>query len=359
MYGWIKMEIINFNNDQHLNTEELIAYQQGTLSNKEMHRLELHFVDCVLCNEALEGLANIDEVEFDKHISNIKVKAATKPEALISTKQVVAIAASFILIAVVSVVLFNLPKDDLIAENIATVEKEEPIAEDIQKNNSPIAIDTFSVPKTTLMAAAEENTKKEPDNIAPPIVKKEDIPVEEMVAIPLDIAVAATEPDDSSSTITLANNAIDEAELSDNISVASIEEQDQETTARSKKMAAPAAGAESQVLNEVETTAIENEAGNYEAAKPVKGTRAYNRYLKRSLIYPDAAKENNIEGNVVLEVEINVDGQITNSRVIESLGFGCDQEAIRLIKDGPDWLPGEKFGNAIIDKVRVTVPFKL
>ena len=161
-----------------------------------------------------------------------------------------------------------------------------------------------------------------------------------------------------SSTITLANNEINE-ELSDNITVTSTEKQDQAVSARSKKMAAPAAGAESLALNEVETAAIENQAGNYQAAKPTKGARAYNRYLKRNLVYPDAAKENSIEGNVVVEAEITVDGKITNLRVVESLGFGCDQEAIRLINDGPDWVAGEKFGNAIIDKVRVTVPFKL
>lgn len=353
------MNISNFNNDQHLNEEELIAYQQGNLSNKEMHRLELHLVDCILCTEALEGLANIDEIEYDKHISNIKIKAETKAEELISIKQIVAIAASIALIAVVSVVMFNLPKDDLIAENITTAEKEEPLAEDVQKSSAIIDPDTISETETTLLAMAEESTEQVPDKIAPPIAKTEDLPVEEEKAIPLEMAVATTEPDDSSSTITLANNETDESVLRSDISAASIEEQDQEVAARSKKMAAPAAGAESPVLNEVETTAIENQAGNYKAAKPSKGTRSYNRYLKRNLIYPETAKENNIEGNVVLEVEISVDGKITNSRVVESLGYGCDQEAIRLINVGPDWAPGEKFGNAIIDKVRVTVLFKL
>jgi TonB family protein len=353
------MDISSFNNDRHLKKEELIAYQQGNLSNREMHRLELHFVDCVLCTEALEGLANIDEVEFDKHISNIKVKAETKPEESISIKQLIAIAASVVLIAVVSIVMLNQPKDEFIAENLATIEKEEPLVEDVPKGNSIIATDTFAAPETTQFAAVEETTEKATAKIDSPTMRTEDLQVEEEVAKPLDLAIATSEPDDSSSVMTLANVAIDDSTLSDNISIASIDEQDQEVAARSKKMAAPAAGVESPVLNEVETTAIENQAGNYEVAKPLKGIRSYNRYLKRSLVYPDAAKENNIEGNVVIEVEINEAGKITSSQVLESLGFGCDQEAIRLINDGPDWIPGEKYGNPIIDKVRVTVPFKL
>jgi hypothetical protein len=56
------MDINSFNNDQHLTHEELVEYNQGNLSNKEMHRLELHLIDCELCNDALDGLTMVDQL---------------------------------------------------------------------------------------------------------------------------------------------------------------------------------------------------------------------------------------------------------------------------------------------------------
>ncbi len=156
-------------------------------------------------------------------------------------------------------------------------------------------------------------------------------------------------------TALLAENilqALDVEELS--------KEEDQNIAARSKKVASPVAGAETPAAREAFTsdTTIDT-ASSYHAAEPDKGRRNYERYLKRNLKYPDAAKENNIEGEVVLVLTINTFGSITNIDVVQSLGYGCDQEAIRLIREGPDWVPGNMNNTAIDDKVMVAVPFKL
>ena len=101
------------------------------------------------------------------------------------------------------------------------------------------------------------------------------------------------------------------------------------------------------------------DASDYKAAEPDKGRRSYERYLKRNLNYPAAAKENNIEGEVVLVLTINSFGSITNIDVVQSLGYGCDDEAIRLIREGPNWVPGSMNNTAIDDKVMIAVPFNL
>ena len=44
-------------------------------------------------------------------------------------------------------------------------------------------------------------------------------------------------------------------------------------------------------------------------------------------IYPDSAKHSGIEGVVVLQVEINAFGEVTNIEVLQSLGYGCDEAA--------------------------------
>jgi Gram-negative bacterial TonB protein C-terminal len=45
--------------------------------------------------------------------------------------------------------------------------------------------------------------------------------------------------------------------------------------------------------------------------------------------------------------------------VLQSLGYGCDQEAMRLVREGPAWLPGTANGTPVNSSVQVNVPFKL
>ena len=115
-------------------------------------------------------------------------------------------------------------------------------------------------------------------------------------------------------------------------------------------------------LQEVVVTAVNaerDEITGYVAAVPLIGNKKFKKYLKENLQYPEAAQVDGIEGTVVLQLSINELGTVTEIDVKKSLGYGCDQEAIRLIRDGPDWEPAEKDGVKVEDKIRVKVKFKL
>ena len=71
--------------------------------------------------------------------------------------------------------------------------------------------------------------------------------------------------------------------------------------------------------------------------KFIKANKAFKKYVRKNQRYPEAAKSNDIKGKVIIEFDIDPAGRPTNFRTIESLGYGCDEEAIRLLKDGPDW----------------------
>ncbi|MEM1323452.1 MAG: TonB family protein [Bacteroidota bacterium] len=88
--------------------------------------------------------------------------------------------------------------------------------------------------------------------------------------------------------------------------------------------------------------------------KPQKGFKKFRRYIRKNLRYPEAAKAAGIEGDVELRFEINAQGLPTDIQVLRSLGYGCDEEAIRLIKEGGRW---ESRGGA--KEVRYTISFKL
>ena len=72
-------------------------------------------------------------------------------------------------------------------------------------------------------------------------------------------------------------------------------------------------------------------------AFPEGGYRKFNKYLQKNLIAPEAAVSNNINGTVILQFSVSSDGQPTDIRVLQSLGYGCDEEAVRLLKEGPKW----------------------
>lgn len=62
------------------------------------------------------------------------------------------------------------------------------------------------------------------------------------------------------------------------------------------------------------------------------GDKAYKAFISSNLVYPEEAKENNITGQVRLKYGINYKGDVTEVKVLNSLGYGCDEEAIRIVK---------------------------
>ncbi|MDZ4682465.1 MAG: TonB family protein [Saprospiraceae bacterium] len=72
-------------------------------------------------------------------------------------------------------------------------------------------------------------------------------------------------------------------------------------------------------------------------AAPVGGTDAYEAYLAQNLRYPDAARKKGIQGVVKLRFTVSAAGNLSNFKVLQKLGYGCDDEAIRLIKEGSAW----------------------
>ncbi len=74
------------------------------------------------------------------------------------------------------------------------------------------------------------------------------------------------------------------------------------------------------------------------------GEAALKEFLRKHLVYPEAAKKAHITGKVYVRFRVEKDGRLTNIRVLRGIGSGCDEEAIRLVKLMPRWKPGEHAG---------------
>lgn len=61
------------------------------------------------------------------------------------------------------------------------------------------------------------------------------------------------------------------------------------------------------------------------------GKELLKKFVKENLRYPKEALENNIEGDVIVKFKVTGKGEVMNPEIVKSIGYGCDEEAIRLV----------------------------
>jgi protein TonB len=83
------------------------------------------------------------------------------------------------------------------------------------------------------------------------------------------------------------------------------------------------------------------------------------KYLQKNLRYPPAARENGIEGRVVLQFVVDEQGRISDIQTLRDIGGGCADEATRVVKSMPPWKPGKQNGNPVKVYFKLPVTFKL
>ncbi len=71
--------------------------------------------------------------------------------------------------------------------------------------------------------------------------------------------------------------------------------------------------------------------------RPREGWPRYEKYLSQQQNYPQAARQHQVAGTVTVSFLVKADGRPADLRIEKSLGYGCDEEAMRLIREGPLW----------------------
>ncbi len=92
---------------------------------------------------------------------------------------------------------------------------------------------------------------------------------------------------------------------------------------------------------------------------PVGGLGAWSRHLSENLAYPTSARMKGIQGTVLVSFIVNTDGTIEAIELVQGIGGGCDEEAIRTIKISPNWMPGMIKGKAVRTRMKIPIRFKL
>ncbi|UIR56806.1 energy transducer TonB [Sphingobacterium sp. SRCM116780] len=87
------------------------------------------------------------------------------------------------------------------------------------------------------------------------------------------------------------------------------------------------------------------------------GLNAFRTYIANNIKYPKEAQENNVSGTIVVKFFVEVDGSVTNILLERKLGYGCDEEVMRVLKKMPKWKPGQLEGKPVRTIFRFPISF--
>lgn len=84
-------------------------------------------------------------------------------------------------------------------------------------------------------------------------------------------------------------------------------------------------------------------------------------YIYGNIKYPRVARENGIEGKVIVRFVIDETGQLITPEVLRDIGGGCGKETLRVVKKmaKKKWIPGRQRNNAVKVEFNLPVTFRL
>lgn len=374
-------------------SEQFERYLKGEMSGEEANAFEKEVLKDPFSQEALEGMEGHDSDLVFEDLEKMKSKVARSRNSGFSFMKVAAVVSLLVVSSIaVWLVISPLDKEETLAMESKPIEQEEKIATEKEEvQNEVVESEVAKADMEPTENSDAVTSTEEEDNFFDEEVRSEnqvavleeptitEEPVDEVIleeAVAEDVVVEEVELDATSAFAAenagagfgeeddlevqeavpaVAPLALQEAEISSkSIAADDAPEIEVEEKAKRAEPAARFARARSASAGKADIDITESLD-----AQPETGMDEYEKYLEENINYPDAAKENQIKGTVVLDLVISTEGVIEDITVRKSLGYGCDIEAIRLINEGPKWVPAQRNGVNVADTVKVRVRFNL
>lgn len=343
----LKKNMSDKNKNTGKSLSDFLRYRRGEMTGEERNSFERELQRDPFASEASEGFESLSPGDI---LSDLKKIENRMPKAKVRRKGFVIyrIAASVAVLMVISTIFIlvqrnknevQLAKYEKESEPFE-ISKEEPVIQRIAEN-------TQSMPALVISRKSEERSAT---GGAAAEKRQEYIVAEDIVAVKKDVTD----------------------------SIANIEVKPAEIYLAEEKMAAPAAIAkaksaallERQVMFDTSVSALDevvvvgygvsskkDEETGYIAPQPVTGRAAFDKYIEENIQRPDTITEGQ-RVVVVINFTVLSDGKLDSIKIIRSPGKTFSDEAIRLIKSGPNWKPAEENGKAIDDEVRLRIIFR-
>lgn len=365
----------------HPATAELRAYAAGTLNPADEHRLEAHTLDCERCAELLEGFLMSDAATTDQALAGLRTRLQARvgqPEPVAGGWAWPRVAGAAVLLAAVGTGIWGWEQHEAHPPATARVETTAPAAAAGAPRASsvakaPTAATMPETPATAGLArvaatrpaaatagqaayavAAPVRRSSARRRLVPPAATEMERVGQGQSAVLTAPAATADQPNEpvlanapaapalSGRSTPAARAAADTVPALGEVAVAS---------RMMKAKAAPASPA-AVVANTPMPAAVAI------APAPVAGTPALNAYLRREAAkFAPEEEAKPLNGAVRLRFIVGADGKLSNLQVVRSMRADYDEEALRLVCEGPAWRPGITGGRRTALPVEITVSF--
>lgn len=91
--------------------------------------------------------------------------------------------------------------------------------------------------------------------------------------------------------------------------------------------------------------------------EPKKGLQQFYKYIGNNFRYTSASIKNKISGKIIIQFIVDTDGKLVEPMIVKSLGYGLDEEAIRVLLSYENWKPGQQRGRNV--RVQYSLPITL
>ena len=361
----------------HPATAELRAYAAGTLAPADEHRIEAHALDCERCTELLAGFATSDAATTDQALAGLRARLQARvsqaPEPVAGGWAWPRTAAAAVVLAAIGTGIWSWERHGVSPATTARVETAAPTVPAAPPAASPKASVAATVANLNLSrtsAAFPAPTTAGRDAVAVvqprrrsparlPAVRPPMVPGIAMERTTADkaVVIAATSAaaDDSRTEPGLASAPAlpNKHDLPGRVTADTVPALGQAATI-SRLLGAKAAPAHSAAL--VANTPMP--AAVAIAPAPVAGTPALRSYLQREATrFEPEEGARTLHGAVRLRFVVGPDGQLSNLQVVRGLRADYDDEALRLVCEGPAWRPGVAGGRRAALPVEISVSF--
>lgn len=94
-------------------------------------------------------------------------------------------------------------------------------------------------------------------------------------------------------------------------------------------------------------------------AEPVGGMVNFYQFVASNMRYPLEARQSMAQGKVYIQFIVDIDGSLIEITPVKGIGFGCDEEAVRVVKSSPKWNPAKQRGKKVKQRIILPITFKL
>jgi TonB family protein len=389
-----------------LTKEALKRHNDDALSDMEKDQVQGHLDSCELCSDALEGLqlmtdpgklnSIVSEINDNlkvRHSESVEIDKIKKLKSQSRLYYFAAAASILILIGVFSYfrfyyqnqnseisVLSEKPKNELVEDIKFTTEEsiEDEVSQQVVKESKPISpVDMVQdktdkpVEKIDEISIAEVEPEQE---IAIESISVEDSE-EETIVDPLNevvmgksntIGISEKQTQNVVDGISISEYVLDSGGNTSEDKITSEEVQNSSTQARMQptmaKKGRSALSTESK--STINPESLSDSTLNVFTVVDTQpeypgGMEALDKHLLENISYPDSAKNLGIQGTVFVSFIVKKSGKVDNAKVVRGIGGGCDEEALRIVKSMPEWIPGEQRGKPVNTEIVLPIKFKL